>query len=173
MRHLRVLAVLVAGVTASTLLAGLGILPAGAATPRTTVLKYLLVPETMSYNSAAGLPVPESVAPQAGYHYFEDDDLYAGDYARHSKSVSATASLYCTIESVSMSDVPAQCEGVLAVGSSMIVVASTMNFAANSNVTRLPVVGGTGRYDGATGAVVVTNVGSAGDGNFVLRVTTP
>lgn len=171
MRSSRLLPIFVLGATAATL-AGVGSASASPAKTKTTVLRYYGVVTHMGFSSATGGPVPSNAAPVAGDRSFATLDLYAGDRAHHAKSFSATALLYCTIESVSKTDVPAACDGVFATGDSMLVSVSTQNFASNSATQVYPCSGGTGNYAHATGELVSTDIPNSPNSNIVLTVVT-
>ena len=78
--------------------------------------------------------------------------------------------------SASQTSLPAKCQVYVSIGSSMLISFSTVNFASNASTMVFPVVQGTGVYTGATGRIVVVNLGNPNTtttSNATIQVTTP
>jgi hypothetical protein len=135
-------------------------------------LKFFFKQAGMTYVGPNGKPLSNSAQPAVGDSFSAFDDLYAGTSSHHAKTYTATAVLDCVITSVvnPNTNIPGRCEGVISLGTSMIVSISTQNLADNSSVTGYPITGGTGVYKGATGVVKTTGVGKSNNSNGVIII---
>ena len=105
----------------------------------------------------------------AGSTVFITLKAYTGTKAHHAKTSSGTAFLYCTLTKTgTKSAIPVTCNGVVAIGGSMLISVSKQNLAKSSKTSVYPIVGGTGRYLHAHGTVKTTDVDKKGDANAVI-----
>src|SRR5580658_2061151 len=160
------------GTFATTAIAGAAVTPNG----KSTTLRVYGVNGFSSFTTAAGKPLAENATPAAGDQLQNSTNLYHGSNTHHSKSSFATVWQHCVVISVSQTSLPANCEIVVAIGGSMIISQSVLNFASNSSTIVFPVTTGTGVYNGATGRIVVVNLGNPSNSttsNATIQVTTP
>jgi hypothetical protein len=118
--------------------------------------------------------VSQSQPLAVGDTLFVTDDLYVGTKAHHASTWTASAFLYCTITKIVNPDsnVQATCDGVVAIGASMLTSVSTQNLAANTNTNVYPIQAGTGKYVHATGTVKTTAANKGGTAlNAVIAIT--
>jgi hypothetical protein len=171
MRSNRLLPLILVSVLVGALIAGASASAAGPHTAGTTTLKYFFKSTGQKFTSPSGAPVSNSAPPAVGDTLIATDDAYAGDSAHHAKTRTASAALYCTITKlVSNTNVPARCEGVVAIGGSMLISISTQNFGSSSATMVYPITGGAGKYLGAKGTLTSTNVGKTNNSNVVIKI---
>jgi hypothetical protein len=171
MRTNRLLPLILVSVVVGALIAGASASAAGSHTARTTTLKYFFKSTGQRFTSPSGAPVSNSAPPAVGDTLIATEDAYAGDSAHHAKTWTASAALYCTITKlVSNTNVPAHCEGVVAIGGSMLISISTQNFGGSSATMVYPITGGAGKYLGAKGTLTSTNVGNTNNSNVVVKI---
>jgi hypothetical protein len=110
---------------------------------------YTSVDGTVTQGPPAGEPQPGDV--------FEIDSLdYVGNHTRHAKRATMSDYLRCTF----MADGTPDCFGYVAIGGSLL------------RFHGFDIIGGTGRYHGATGKTV-KNKEVPGGSDFVIRVRLP
>lgn len=159
----RVAARSVVGMTTRTLaialVASLAIAPAAFAGKRKTeTIRAFSKPVSFVYTSVDGTvttspPTPPSTPPQAG-DMFEISSLgFAGNHRKHAKKATMSDYLRCTFTA----ELEPDCYGYTAIGGSLL------------RFHGMELIGGTGRYQGATGKVVV-NKEVEGGSDFVVRV---
>ena len=162
------------GMFATAAFAGAAVTPKGKST---TIRVYGVdVAGSMSFTTAAGKPVGENATPAPGDQLEDATNLYHGSNTHHAKSSFATVWQHCVVISVSQTALPANCSIAVAIGGSMIISQSVQNFASNSSTLVFPVTTGTGVYNGATGRIVVVNLGNPSNSttsNATIQVTTP
>ena len=140
---------------------------------KTTTLKVFFKTTSESFTNPNGKAVSNSNPPAVGAILFATDNAYPGTAKHHTAAYTGTAFLYCTVTKVvSSSNVQATCDGVAAIGGSMITSISTQNVASSSPTSVYPIDAGTGKYLGATGTVKTTAVGSSGNSNAVITIKT-
>ena len=166
MRRYPTFAGVAAAVVAAALAAGGGASAFQARAARTATLKFFAKTTAISITDASGKQVRN---PARGDQLFESVDLYPGTARHHAAQWTGSAFIYCGITKVvSSSNIQATCDGVLAVGGSMLTSISLQNVAAQSNV--YPIDGGTGKYVHVKpGSSVKTS--SAGNNGAVVIVT--
>jgi len=132
-------------------------------------LKDFFKQTSQSFTSPAGKPTSK---PAKGDILFATEKMYKGTKAHHASKWSGTAFLYCKVKSVSgHSSIKALCDGVIAIGGSMLISQSIQNLASGSKTTVYPIVAGTGKYLGARGSVKVTSVNKSGsNSNAVINI---
>jgi hypothetical protein len=167
MRRYRLFSLVLAAGAGGILLAGAG----ASASPsgKTTVLRYFGKQTSSAFTTSTGAPVPTNAPPVAGDQLFDTVNLYAGTAKHHAKTWTASASLDCTVLSASKTSIPAACEGVVAIGGSMLVSLSTQNFAGTPSL--YPITGGTGIYFHAKGSVKTKSVGKTNNSNVIITIT--
>jgi hypothetical protein len=143
------------------------------ASAKTTTRKFFFKQTGQVFANPSGQPLSQNASPAPGDYLFVTGDLYAGNGSHHAKNWTATASLYCTVKSVSSNtDIPSRCEGVVAIGGSMVVSVSTQNLGSSAAGSVYPITGGTGKYVGARGTVKTTAIGNTHNSNFVVTIKT-
>lgn len=174
MRRYRFFSLVVVGVTAAALLAGASASAYSGHAARTTVLKYYFKTTSQSFTNPSGKPVSSSNPPAAGDTLFATVNAYAGTAKHHASNWTGTAFLYCTVTKVvnPSSNVQATCDGVVAIGGSMVTSISTQNLASSSPTSVYPIDAGTGKYLRATGTVKTTAVSSNRSSNAVITIKT-
>ena len=143
------------------------------ASPKAATLKYFFKSTGQSFLSPSGTPLSNSATPAAGDQFSATDDLYVGDRSHHAKTATASAVLNCVVTSVVLppnTEILARCEGVIAIGGSLIYSISTQNFASSAASSVYPITGGAGIYLGAKGAVKTTTVGKTNNSNGVITI---
>jgi hypothetical protein len=132
--------------------------PAGEAAAKTETLRFFDKPVSFTYTAVDGTVThqPPAGPPQVG-DMFEIDSLgFAGNHRRHAKRPTASAYLRCTFAENGEPD----CFSWVAIGGSML------RFHINE------IIGGTGRYLGATGRAV-KNKEVPGGSDVVVKVRLP
>jgi type II secretory pathway pseudopilin PulG len=174
MRRYRFLSLVVVGVMAAALLAGASASAFRAHAAKTTVLKYFFKTTSQSFTSPSGKPVSNTNPPAVGDTLFATVNAYAGNAKHHAANWTGSAFLYCTVTKVvnPSSNVQATCDGVVAIGGSMVTSISTQNLASTVPGEVYPIAAGTGKYLKATGTIKTTNVGSSGSSNAVITIKT-
>lgn len=167
MRRYRVLLVMLAAAIAAAMFAG-----ANASAAPKGKLKYYFKSTGQSFVSPSGKPLSNSAPPAAGDQFSGTDDLYVGNSTHHAKTATASAVLDCVVTSVPNpnTEVLARCEGVIAIGGSLIYSISTQNFASSAVASTYPITGGAGIYRGAKGSVKTTDVGKTNNSNGVISI---
>ncbi len=174
MPRYRFLPVVVAGVFGAALIAAASASAYGAHAAKTTTLKYYFKTTSQSFTNSSGKAVSSSNPPAAGDTLFVTLDAYAGTAKHHAATWTGSAFLYCTVTKVvnPSSNVQATCDGVVAIGGSMITSISTQNLASSSPNSVYPIDAGTGKYLNARGEVKTTAVSSNGSSNAVITIKT-
>lgn len=157
------LAAMVVGLPLSVALSFAGPVSAGAA-PST--LHYFQKSTFEAITTATGTPLAADATPAAG-DVLEDSDLdYVGTHAHHAKNWTASDHLVCSITN---STGGATCFGEFAVGGSLLFADGvSVNFSGTTD--RVPITGGTGAYQGVTGTVTSTEVGSTNNANVTITL---
>ena len=169
MRGRRTLSVIVGAVLVGPLVPAAA--NASPATSRLQTLTYFFKQTSQSFTTASGKPLSSSQALAPGDILFVTDNMYLGAKAAHNKKSTATAFLYCTVKKVTKSAAKAKCQGVIALGKSMLISESTQNLASTSKTHFYPITGGTGKYLNATGGVTTTDANKSGtESNGVLKI---
>ena len=146
--HIRTLAL----VLAATLAFAPGAL---AAKRKTETIRVFSKPVSFTYTSVDGTVTqgPPTAPPRAG-DVFEVDSLdYRGNHKRHAKRPTMSDYLRCTF----LPSLEPDCYGYVAIGGSLL------------RFHNFDVIGGTGRYQGATGKTI-KNEEVPGGSDFVVRV---
>jgi hypothetical protein len=146
--HIRTLAL----VLAATLAFAPGAL---AAKRKTETIRVFSKPVSFTYTSVDGTVTqgPPTAPPRAG-DVFEVDSLdYRGSHKRHAKRPTMSDYLRCTF----LPSLEPDCHGYVAIGGSLL------------RFHNFDVIGGTGRYQGATGKTI-KNEEVAGGSDFVVRI---
>ena len=112
-------------------------------------------PVSFTYTSVDGTvtPGPPTAAPKAGDVFEIDAVDYVGNHKRHAKRATMSDYLRCTFQA----DLEPDCFGYVAIGGSLL------------RFHGMEIIGGTGRYQGATGRAV-KNVEVPGGNDVVVRV---
>ena len=112
--------------------------------------------------------------PAVGATLFATDNAYSGTAQHHAANWTGSAFLYCTVTKVvnPSSNVQATCDGVLALGGSMVTSISTQNLASSAPTIVYPIDAGTGKYLNARGTVKTTTVGKGPNSNGVITIKT-
>lgn len=148
--------VLVAGLLAFT----------SSASAATQTLKYYFKQTSQSFTTASGKPTS---TPARGDILFVTEKMYKGTKAHHASAWTATAFLYCKVIKATQSSLKGRCDGVIAIGGSMLISQSIQNLAGSSSV--YPITAGTGKYLHASGSLKTTNVNKSGtEANGVLTI---
>src|SRR3954451_24975639 len=144
------------GIVALALTATLALAPGAlAAKPKTETFRVFSKNVSFTYTSADGTVTqgPPAGPPAAG-DVFEIDSLdFRGDHQRHAKVAAMSDYLRCTFQS----NLEPDCYGYVAIDGSLL------------RFHNLDVIGGTGRYQGATGKAKAQEV--SGGSDTVTRVT--
>lgn len=169
MRGRRILSLIVGAAVVGALVPTAG--NASPATSRLQTLTYFFKQTSQSFTTASGKPLSSNQALARGDILFVTDNMYLGDKAHHNQKSTATAFLYCTVKKVTKSAAKAQCQGVIALGKSMLISESAQNLASTSKTHLYPITGGTGKYLNATGGVTTTDLNKSGtESNGVLKI---
>jgi hypothetical protein len=146
-----------AGAAAAALLCVAALFPAtGQAASKTKTLRFFSHEVSFTFTTAAGVVShqPPNSAPQPG-DVLESNSLdYAGNHRHHAKRYSASDSVQCTFTT---STLEPDCFAWVAHGGSLL------HFHGND------LIGGTGRYQGATGRVV-QNQDVPGGSDIVVKL---
>lgn len=128
---------------------------ASAAAAKTVTLHFFSKQVYSRISDASGTPLPSNAAPAAGDRLSFASNDYVGNHKHHAKKATASDHVVCTLTSSST----ALCDGVIAIGGSMILGDDfVLNFA--SNQTTLKITGGTGAYQHVHGTIVAKTVSS-------------
>jgi hypothetical protein len=143
-------------ILALALVAALVLAPgAFAAKRKTETIRAFSEPVSFTYTSVDGTVAkgPPAGPPRAG-DVFEIDSLgFRGDHKRHAKRATMSDYLRCTF----LPSLEPDCFGYTAIGGSLL------------RFHNFDIIGGTGRYQGATGKVVKSQEVPGGS-DFVVRV---
>ncbi len=146
---------------AACAIAALAIAAIPATASKTVELRFFSQLESAKLTDAAGNPVDRP--PQPGDKLGVTDRDFLGNHKHHAKRYTATDHLSCVV----VDSNTGLCDGQFAIGGSMLLVEHmTLNVAASTSSFRI--TGGTGRYKGAKGTAVSTNVGD--DSDIVIRL---
>jgi hypothetical protein len=173
MRARRILSLIASAAVVAALVPAAANASAPSAQAAKATLKYFFKQTGQSVTTPSGAPVSQSQPLAAGDTLFVTEDLYAGTKAHHASTWTASAFLYCTITKIVNpdSDVQATCDGVVAIGGSMLTSVSTQNLAANTKTNVYPIQAGTGKYLHATGTVKTTAANKSGTAlNAVITI---
>ena len=126
-----------------------------AAKRKTETIRAFSKPVSFTYTSVDGTvtPGPPAGEPKPG-DMFEIDSLdFAGNHKKHAKRATMSDYLRCTFGA----DLQPDCFGYTAIGGSLL------------RFHGMEIIGGTGRYQGATGRVIKSEEVDGGS-DFVVRV---
>jgi hypothetical protein len=129
---------------------------------KTLSLHYYVETVGFLYRRADGTTTPQPPATAAPGDQLEITELgYKGTHASHAKKSSASSYTVCHFRSAKGAPT---CEGVLAIGGNQLLIFRTE--PAGDPV----VIGGTGRYAGATGGVTSTEIPNSNNSDVVVTV---
>ena len=161
MGRLRLLALVVAVTLGAGVMAG---------TAASATRSHAARAELLYFFKQTSQSLPKKFTP--GATAFFTYKMYLGTSAHHDSNWTATAILYCTIKKgVTKTKAPATCDGVIAIGGSMLVSVSTQNLGSSKKTTVYPILAGTGNYLGAGGKVTTTTIGKGPNANGVIIIT--
>jgi hypothetical protein len=173
MRARRTLSLIASAALAAALVPAAANASAPTAHVAKATLRYFFKQTGESFTTPSGAPLSNSQPPAVGDILFATDDMYVGTKAHHASTWTATAFLYCTVTKVvnPNSNIQATCDGVIAIGGSMLTSISTQNLASNSKTSVYPIIAGTGKYLHAKGTVKTTSVNKSGsESNGVVTI---
>ena len=140
----------------------------GAASPahkhagKTVTMRYYSVIASFIYRNADGtVAAHPPQKPEAGGQLEIIENAYTGTHKSHSKKIVATSHTICVFTSAKPEP---SCDGQSAVGGNQLLLFHT---PAGSGTV---VVGGSGRYLGATGKATATQIGSTNNSDIVVTV---
>lgn len=136
--------------------------PAGAA--RKAQLKFFSHNTSVSMTDPSGKPV-SGRDPAAGDTFALTDVNYVGNHKRHAKRYVSTDHLVCLLNGPTT----AVCDGQFTIGPSMLLVENVTLDFSQSRLT-VPIAGGTGKYLGAKGTIVTTEVSGSDDSDVVVTL---
>jgi hypothetical protein len=128
--------------------------PSPSSTPQS--LHYYSVSTVNLQFGPDGKAITDSnAAPAVGDYFVSSDNDYTGTHTSHDKSVAATDHLVCVLTAFSPSAqaATAVCDGGFAIGNSMLVAEHQTVQLSNAQGVSVSLTAGTGRYQGAHGAV--------------------
>jgi hypothetical protein len=150
--------------SAAVATAALGIAAIPATAAKKVELRFFSQLESVKITDASGNPV--SGAPKVGDVVSVSDRDFVGNHKRHAKRYTVTDHLVCTMTAAPLTGI---CNGEFAIGGSMLLVEHATLDLVSSKLT-FPITGGTGRYKGAKGTGVSTDVGSGDDSDTVIKL---
>jgi hypothetical protein len=152
--------------------AAIAAVAAPAAAAKTTVLHFFSKAVYSRLSTASGTPLPSSATPVVGDRLSSADNDYVGNHKHHAKLPIASDRISCTFTSITGPiSGTALCDGTFALGGSMILADDfVLNFG--TELTRVKITGGTGRYLHVHGTVVVVGVGKSNNSDITATVTT-
>ncbi|HUC38333.1 MAG TPA: hypothetical protein VMR97_14575 [Acidimicrobiales bacterium] len=158
----------VAAVSAAAVLAFAG----GPASAKTSTLHFFSKAQTDLAYHANGQPITnQNAQPSVGDYFISSDLDYVGNHKSHAKNYTASDNLACTITQSSSTSIIGICDGVIAVGGSML-LANHVTVNLGSNNPTVAINGGTGQYKNARGAVVTSAVANTNNTDFTITYTT-
>jgi hypothetical protein len=135
---------------------------AHAAAGKTITLRYYVETAAFVYRRADGTTIAQPPATAAPGDQLEITELgYKGTHKSHAKKSSASSYTVCHFKSAKGAPT---CEGVLAIGGSQLMI-----FRTESGGDPV-LIGGTGRFAGATGGVKMTEVPNSNNSDVVVTV---
>jgi hypothetical protein len=148
--------------TAGPAAAGTSGKAAHGATGKTLTLHYYVETIAFVYRRADGSTTPQPPATAAVGDQLEITELgYKGTHSSHAKKPSTSAYTVCHFKSAKGAPT---CEGVLAIGGSQLLIFRTESGGDPA------IIGGTGRYAGATGGVKMTEIPNSNNSDVVVTV---
>lgn len=136
--------------------------PAHKQAGKTETLHFYSVIASLVYRNADGTVAPHPPQkPEAGGQLEIIENAYTGTHKSHSKKVVATSHTVCVFTSAKPEP---SCDGQSAVGGNQLLLFHT---PAGSGTV---VVGGSGRYLGATGKATATQIGKSNNSDVVVTV---
>jgi hypothetical protein len=150
-----------ASIAACATIAAVG---ASAAAAKTVTLHFFSKQVYSRISDASGKPVPPSTAPAIGDRFSFASNDYVGNHTHHAKRATASDHVVCTLTSTTRG----LCDGAIAIGGSMI-LGDDFVLDFNSQLTTLPITGGTGRYRHAHGTIIAKSVGQNTDLTIKVR----
>ena len=159
---LAAIAICALAATAGTAAAGGTAKSAHGTTGKTLTWHYYVETVNFLYRRADGSVAQQPPATAAPGDQLEITELgYKGTHANHAKKWSASSYTVCHFKSAKGAPT---CEGVLAAGGSQLRIFRTESGGDPS------IIGGTGRYAGATGGVKMTEVPNTNNSDVVVTV---
>jgi len=129
---------------------------------KTITLRFYSEVVGLVYRRADGTVAPQpSQNPAAGDQLEVTELAYKGTHKNHAKKPSASTFTVCIFKAAKREPT---CEGAAALGGNQLLIVHT---APGSDSA---IVGGTGRYTGATGGVAMTEVANSNNSDIVLTV---
>jgi hypothetical protein len=112
-------------------------------------------------SDASGRRLSSNFVPAVGDRVSWASNDYSGDHNHHAKKATASDETVCTV----MSSSGALCDGIFAIGGSMIIADDVVLRLPSKKLTpvTIKITGGTGRYRGARGTVSAIAVGNSLD----------
>jgi hypothetical protein len=148
--------------TTAPALAGGTASPAHQQAGKTVTMRFYSVIASLVYRNADGtIAAHPPQKPEAGGQLEILENAYNGTHTSHSKKIVATTHTVCVFASAKPEPT---CDGQSAVGGNQLLLFHT---PAGSGTT---VVGGTGRYLGATGKAKATEIGNHNNSDVVVTV---
>jgi hypothetical protein len=138
--------------------ATIGAVGVSAAAAKSVTMHFFSKPVYQRISDPSGKVVKPPAVPGAGDRLSFASNDYAGNHKHHAKSATASDHIVCTLTSSGT----ALCDGMIAIGGSMI-IGDDFVLNLSAKVTTLKITGGTGRYRHAHGTVVAKTVGSNTD----------
>jgi hypothetical protein len=136
--------------------------PAHEQAGKTETLRFYSVIASFVYRNADGTVAPHPPQkPEAGGQLEIIENAYSGTHKSHSKKIMATTHTLCVFASAKPEP---SCDGQSAVGGNQLLLFHT---PAGSGTV---VVGGSGRYLGATGKATATQIGKSNNSDVVVTV---
>ena len=136
--------------------------PAHKQAGKTVTMRFYSVIASFVYRNADGTVAPHPPQkPEAGGQLEIIENAYTGTHKSHSKKIMATTHTVCVFSSAKPEP---SCDGQSAVGGNQLLLFRT---PAGSGTV---VVGGSGRYLGATGKATATQIGTTNNSDVVVTV---
>jgi hypothetical protein len=110
-------------------------------------------------SDASGRKLSSNFVPAVGDRVSWANNDYSGDHNHHAKKATASDETVCTV----MSSSGALCDGIFAIGGSMIIADDYVLRRPSKKLTNITIkiTGGTGRYQGARGTISGIAVGNS------------
>ena len=134
-----------------------------------TTLRFFNRNQTVTATDAGGAPLPNNgsgAAPTVGDRVAYTALDYVGNHRRHASRASASSHLACTFASATT----LTCNAQFAVGGLLLLGNDVTATLMSNGVSSIPVNGGTGKYQHATGTIVVTPIKNSVDADVTIRL---
>ena len=137
------------------------------ATAKTITLHFFSKQTSSTLTDANGNPVSQNAPPSVGDRLSFSDDDYVGNHTHHAKRATASDHVNCIVSQPGKG----LCNGEQAIGGSMLLAEGfTIDFTSNGP-TRVTITGGTLRYKGAHGTLVVKTIGNSNNSDNTITFT--